>query len=488
MTVRVRFAPSPTGPLHIGGLRTALYNYLLARANGGKFILRVEDTDRERSRSQYEEEQREALVWAGVNWDEGPGKEEGSSQGPYRQSERLPFYQKYADQLIEDGKAFYCFCTEEELAEIKEQAIRENRPPHYDGRYRHYPKAQALQRINAGERPVVRFKVPMKSYVLQDLVRGRVVFPENMVGDFVIMRSNGLPVYNFCCVVDDWLMRITHVVRGEDHLSNTIRQLMLYEALGESPPQFAHVSLLIGQDRQKLSKRQGAVSVDYYRQQGLLPQALTNYLCLLGWSHPEGKDIFQLEEIASIFETGRLTKASAIYDVEKLKYINGQHLRQLSDQDLFGQCRQALNEGEDEGHPFYQQSEEWQRQCLDLFKQQIHVISELPPLLDDLFRTDRAEDKECEEILNWQTTPPILNYLKGDIEGLVVKGQTFASEGDFNKWVEYIKKTLKIKGKFLFKGMRAVLTGKGHGPELKDIIPLTPLLVLKQRIENLLGP
>ena len=485
MTVRVRFAPSPTGPLHIGGLRTALYNYLLARANGGTFILRIEDTDQERSERQYEEEQKAALKWVGMEWDEGPGREEGSSCGPYRQSERLSFYQKYAHQLVEEDKAFYCFCTEEELREMKEQAIRENRPPHYDGRYRHYPKAQAIQRMNGGERPVVRFKVPMKSYILQDLVRGRVVFPENMVGDFVIIRSNGLPVYNFCCVVDDWLMGITHVIRGEDHLSNTIRQLMLYEALDETPPQFAHVSLLIGQDRQKLSKRQGAVSVDYYRQQGLLPEALTNYLCLLGWSHPEGKDIFQLKEIVSIFETARLTKASAIYDVEKLKHINGQHLRQLSEKEIFLQCRQVL----DEGHPFYEQSEEWQRQCLELFQKQIHVISELPPLLNDLFRTDRdaKEDKECEEILNWKTTSLILSYLRGEVEGLVAQDEMFPRVQDFNQWTEHIKKVFKIKGKPLFKGMRAVLTGQGHGPELKDIIPLTPLLVLKHRIENLLG-
>lgn len=483
MTVRVRFAPSPTGYLHIGGLRTALYNYLLAQARGGKFVLRIEDTDRERSELQYEKLQMAALKWAGINWDEGP--ETTGQYGPYRQSERLPLYQQYARQLIEEGKAFYCFCTAAELAEMKEQAVKENRPPHYDGRYRHYSHSQAVQRIAAGERPVVRFKVPMKSYVLQDLVRGRVVFPENMVGDFVIMRSNGLPVYNFCCVVDDWLMKITHVIRGEDHLSNTVRQLMLYEALGAATPQFAHVSLLIGQDRQKLSKRHGAVSVDHYRQQSFLPQALANYLCLLGWSHPEEKDVFQLVDIAKIFDTGRLTKAAAIYDVAKLQYINGQHLRKLSDQEALQQCQETIA---DKHHPFYQQSREWQLQCLGLLKQQIQLFSELPPLLDDLFRTERADDPELPEILSWETTPPILNYLQAEVDRLIALGKKFLEEDDFNRWSEHIKKALKIKGKPLFKGMRAALTGKGHGPELKYFIPLTPLSVLKHRMENLLAP
>ena len=473
MGVRVRFAPSPTGHLHIGGLRTALYNFLLAKARGGKFILRVEDTDQERSEQRYEQEQIAALKWAGVDWDEGP----------YRQSERLHWYQKYAEQLIDQGKAFYCFASEAELAEMKQRAVKENRPPHYDGRYRHYPKQEALQRIAAGERPVVRFKAPIRSYILQDLVRGRVVFPEHMVGDFVILRSSGLPVYNFCCVVDDWLMEITHVIRGEDHLSNTVRQLMLYEALGAQAPKFAHVSLLIGPDRQKLSKRHGAVSVDYYRQQAFLPEALVNYLCLLGWSHPREKEIFQLTEIAELFNTERFTKSAAIYDMEKLRYINGQHLRQFSAQELLSRCREFIASE----HPFYHYSEEWQMHCLQLLKDQMQLPSECLPLLDDVLGTEGTGDQELPEILSWPTTSLIADYLQGEVKCLLAQGQEFPLAEDFARWQKHIKCEFKVKGKQLFKGMRAVLTGRGHGCELKDLIPLTPLTVLQCRVQHLLG-
>ncbi|MCY4644918.1 MAG: glutamate--tRNA ligase [Bacteriovoracales bacterium] len=479
MTVRVRFAPSPTGHLHIGGLRTALYNFLLAKSQGGSFILRIEDTDQERSEKKYEALQMEALRWAGIDWDEGPG--EGPC-GPYRQSERLSFYKKYADRLIEEDKAFYCFCTDEELAEMKEKAVKENRPPHYDGRYRNYPKSEALQRIAAGEKPAVRFKASLKSFILEDLVRGRVVFPENMVGDFVIVRSNGLPIYNFCCVVDDWLMKITHVVRGEDHLSNTVRQLMLYEALDASRPQFAHVSLLIGQDRQKLSKRHGVVSVDHYRQEGFLPEAMTNYLCLLGWSHPQEKEIFSQNEVVDLFDTTRFTKASAIYDLEKLKYINGQHLRRLSNEDILKRCEKFFPKN----HPFFDGSNSWKIQCISFFKDQVQFFNQLPGLLDDLFRIDSRGDDEDElkAIRGLESTPVMATYLKSEIERLLSENKAFAQKDDFSHWMTHIKKELKIKGKPLFKGMRAVLTGAAQGPELVGLIPLTPLSVLKDRMKR----
>ena len=473
--MRVRFAPSPTGYLHIGGLRTALYNFLLAKASGGTFILRIEDTDRERSDARYEELQKDDLKWVGLQWDEGP----------YRQSERSDIYQQYANQLIDQGKAFYCFCSEQELEQMKHQAERENRPPHYDGRYRDYPKSEALQRIAAGEKPVVRFKAPLKSYVLKDMVRGRVVFPENMVGDFVIIRSNGQPVYNFCCVVDDWLMKVSHVVRGEDHLSNTVRQLMLYEAFhvtGKELPQFAHVSLLIGEDRQKLSKRHGVVSVSHYREQGFLPHALANYLCLLGYSLPSGHEVFEIDEIISSFDPSRFTKASALYDREKLRYINGQHLRKLSAQDLLFQCKGFIPED----HCFYRQSNDWQLRCLDFFKEQAQVLKDFLPLMDGVFATRMEVDSEYREILSWQTTRPIFDYLRGEVLRLVAEKRDFIRGEDFDSWLVHIKGELKVKGKPLFKGMRAALTGRGHGPELRDLMPITPLKVLKERMDHLL--
>jgi glutamyl-tRNA synthetase len=290
MTVRVRFAPSPTGYLHIGGARTAMYNYLFAKAMGGKYILRIEDTDLERSKREFEDSQIGDLKWLGLVHDEGP--DVGGEYGPYRQSERGHIYASWAQKLIDTEHAYYCFCSEEELTAKKELANLEKRAPHYDGKCRNLSLDEATSRLAAGEEAVIRFKAPRKAYVFNDHVRGRVVFPEGMVGDFVVMRANGVPVYNYAVVVDDASMKISHVIRAEEHLPNTLRQLMLYEAFNETPPEFAHVSLLIGEDRQKLSKRHGATSVNMYKDMNYLPDALLNYLLLLGWSHPEDKDVF----------------------------------------------------------------------------------------------------------------------------------------------------------------------------------------------------
>ncbi len=476
MTVRVRFAPSPTGYLHIGGLRTAIYNYLFAKKHGGELILRVEDTDQERSKKEYEALQISDLKWAGLDWAEGPDK--GGDYGPYRQSERYHIYTEFADKLIDEGKAYYCFASEQEIEEMKQKAMKENRPPHYDGRYRNFPKDEALQRIASGEKPVVRFKAPLKSYVLNDDVRGRVVFPENMVGDFVIMRSNGLPVYNFCCVVDDMLMKITHVIRGEDHLSNTVRQLMVYEALEAPLPHFAHVSLLIGEDRQKLSKRHGATSVNQYREQNYLPDALCNYLCLLGWSHPDEKDVFKLNEIENVFDSNRFTKAAAIYDIEKLKYINGQHIKLMSSEEILEKVTGLLPKD----HLFHQQSDSWKKATVELFKDQLHFFSEFPEKLVEIFSQDISLDDELKDVLSWESTGTIIQYLEAEL--LKLDGD-FAKLEDFENWSAHIKKDLKIKGKQLFKGIRAALTGRGHGPELKFIIPLTPKAVIQNRMEKL---
>ncbi|MEX1099418.1 MAG: glutamate--tRNA ligase, partial [Bacteriovoracaceae bacterium] len=265
MSIRVRFAPSPTGYLHIGGARTALYNYLFAKANNGKFIVRVEDTDLERSSKEFEQKQLDDLKWLGIDYDIGPGKED--EFGPYRQSERLEIYKKEAKRLLEEGKAFYDFCSEAELEQMREKSQSEGTPA-YTGKWReekHWDEAK--KRVESGEKAPIRFLVPDRDYSFEDKVRGTVKFPKGMVGDFVILRSNEAPVYNFCNVVDDHLHQITHVIRGEDHVNNTLRQLMIYEALGAQPPVFAHVSLLIGEDRQKLSKRHGATSVTLYREE-----------------------------------------------------------------------------------------------------------------------------------------------------------------------------------------------------------------------------
>ncbi len=477
MSVRVRFAPSPTGYLHIGGARTALYNYLFARAQKGTFVLRLEDTDAERSTKEYEDSQMEDLNWLGLGYDEGPKKP--GDVGPYRQSERLHLYKEYADKLIDQGKAFYCFCTEEDLEIIKEKAIRDGKSPHYPGTCHCVSKEEAVKRIEAGEKAVVRFKVPPKEYVLEDKVRGKVTFPKDMVGDFVLLRSDGFPVYNYCCVVDDWLMKITHVIRGEDHLNNTLRQLMVYEALEAQPPVFAHVSLLVGKDRQKLSKRHGATSVTHYREETYLPDAMVNYLTLLGWSHPDEKEVFNLDELEHIFTIDRFSKAPAVFDLEKFRWINGQHLRTLPIKDLVKRTSHFIKDD----HPFNLQTQGWKEKCLELFKDQINFFGEMKEHLDNLFSKDPMPDEEWGDIKCWESTVLIAEYLKEQLEK--VDGP-FIEEEQLNEWMTHIKKSMKVKGKFLFKGVRAILTTKGHGPDLKKLTTLTPVDVLRARVEKIL--
>lgn len=478
MTVRVRFAPSPTGYLHIGGARTAMYNFLFARAMGGKYILRIEDTDTDRSKREYEESQIGDLKWLGLTHDEGP--DVGGEFGPYRQSERGHIYKSWTNKLIEEGKAFHCFCTEEELAAKKEKAEADKGIQHYDGTCRHLNKADVEAKHAAGKESVVRFKAPLKDYSFVDKVRGKVTFPEGMIGDFVIMRANGIPVYNFAVVVDDASMKITHVVRAEEHLPNTLRQLMLYEAFGVTPPEFAHASLLIGEDRQKLSKRHGATSVNMYRDMNYLPKAMLNYLLLLGWSHPEELDVFDVFELGKLFNLDRFIKAPAIYDITKLNYINGQHLRKLPLETIVNEVEKTLPAE----HLFHKQSMEWKLNCVNIFKEKMDFFKDLAPLVTILFETIISDEKDYLEAKSWETTPKIREYIKGELQSIKASGKTFVSADELNRWSEHIKGELKIKGKPLFMGMRAVLTHQAHGTDLKFIIPLTPIDVLLERINQ----
>lgn len=478
MTVRVRFAPSPTGYLHIGGARTALYNYLYAKAVGGTFVLRIEDTDLERSNAEYEKLQIDDLKWLGINHDEGPDKP-NPKYGPYRQSERLDIYMKYAQQLIDKGQAYYDFCTEEELEAMKAKSEAEGSDPHYSGKWReeaHFAEAKA--RVAAGEKTAIRFKAPKKAYTLNDKVKGSVTYPDNMVGDFVIMRSNGLPTYNYCCVIDDHLMDITHVIRGEDHLNNTVRQLMIYEALNAKTPEFAHVSLLIGHDRQKLSKRHGATSVNLYRNEHYLPEAMCNYLCLLGWSHPTERDIFDKQDIVEVFSLERFSASAAMYDIEKLKWVNSEHIKKMDNASLI-----TLIEKEPETDFFAKQSPEWKNACVELLKKYAQFTTDFPKLVNELILNDNPEKTDAfKEILSWETTPKIMSFIAEEV-GKV--SSTFVTEAQMNEWMEHVKKNMGVKGKPLFQGVRAALTGHDHGPDLKFLIPLTPVNVLKNRVAHL---
>ena len=478
MTVRVRFAPSPTGYLHIGGARTALYNYLYAKAVGGTFVLRIEDTDLERSKAEYEALQIADLEWLGIIHDEGPDKP-NPKYAPYRQSERLNLYMKYAQELINKGLAYYDFCTDEELEEMKERAIKELRDPQYEGKWKDPAyNNEALSKLAAGEKGAIRFRAPNKSFVLNDRVKGQVVYPEGMVGDFVIVRSNGLPVYNYCCVVDDVLMEITHVIRGEDHLSNTLRQLMIYEALNAKVPEFAHVSLLIGADRQKLSKRHGATSVHLYRTENYLPEAMCNYLTLLGWSHPEERDIFDKTDIQDIFNLDRFSTSPAIYDLVKLKWVNGQHIKKMDNQELI-----KLIENLPESDFFKQQTMNWKLAATEMLKGHAEFLSDFTKLIHELILSETIEMNDpLKDILSWETTPKIINYIADQVHNLATD---YITEVQMNGWMDHVKKEMGIKGKPLFMGVRAALTGRDHGPDLKFLIPLTPTTVLKKRTELL---
>ncbi|POB12120.1 glutamate--tRNA ligase [Sulfobacillus sp. hq2] len=324
--VRVRYAPSPTGTLHIGGARTALFNYLFARHHHGRFILRVEDTDQARLVEGSEESMMRGLKSLGLVWDEGP--DVGGDYGPYHQSERLARHKAALQQLLDAGQAYRCYCTPEELAEERARQEALKQPPRYSGKCRMRPQDDPIH--TSGKPFVVRMKVPEEgTTVVQDLIRGPVTFENRILGDFVLAKSDGTPVYNFAVVLDDYDMAITHVIRGEEHLSNTPKQILVYQALNLDLPAFAHVPMILAPDHTKLSKRHGATSVEEYRQQGILPEALTNYLLLLGWSAPDDTEIMTLEQAAQWFDLDRVQHTAAIYDIKKLEWMNSQYLRLL---------------------------------------------------------------------------------------------------------------------------------------------------------------
>jgi glutamyl-tRNA synthetase len=328
MSVRVRFAPSPTGFLHVGGARTALYNYLFARAHGGTFVLRVEDTDAARSTEESVGAILDGLRWLGLAWDEGPGV--GGDHGPYFQSERRASYDRATSRLLASGHAYRCWCTPAELAARRSEQLEQGGEPRYDGRCRALPPAEHERLLAAGAPHVVRFALPLTGEVAwDDVVRGRVAFQNDVLDDFVLVRSDGLPTYNFACVVDDLEMAITHVIRGDDHISNTPRQLLIYQALGAPPPVFAHASMILGPDGKRLSKRHGATSVEAFGDLGIVPEGMVNFLALLGWALDGQQELFSLAELERVFRLERVNPNPAVFNTEKLEWVNAQHLKML---------------------------------------------------------------------------------------------------------------------------------------------------------------
>lgn len=381
--VRVRYAPSPTGYPHVGNIRTALFNWLFARHTGGSFIVRIEDTDTARTVPGAEEVILESLRWLGLEWDEGPGK--GGEYGPYRQSERLEYYQKAARQLIEQGDAYHCYCTSERLEEMRSAQIASKQPPGYDRRCRELENRERAETYGECPHPVVRFKAPLEgSTAFYDELRGEVAFENRSIDDFIILKADGFPTYHLASVVDDHRMLISHVMRAEEWISSAPKHLLLYRALGYRAPQFAHLPMILGPDRSKLSKRHGAVSITQYREEGYLPQAMVNFLALLGWSLDDRTDIINLETLVDCFSLERIGKTAAVFNREKLDWMNGVYIRSLSLDDL---VRQAM--------PFLEQylpdsvarplDEEYVKTVMPLIHERAKTLREIPQLVDFFF-------------------------------------------------------------------------------------------------------
>ena len=374
--VRVRFAPSPTGYLHIGGARTALFNWLFAHKMGGKLILRIEDTDTERLKEDSVSQILTSLKWLGINWDEGP--EVGGDCGPYYQSERLPIYKKYAEQLLEQGKAYYCFCSAADLEAQREKQRAAKQPFRYARTCRDLPVEEAKARAAAGESYSVRVKIPVEGTItVHDLIHGDVTFNMDQFDDFVIVKSNGMPTYNFAVVVDDHLMGMTHVLRAEEHLSNTPKQLLIYEALGWEPPKFGHMPMILAPDRSKLSKRHGATSVEEFRSQGYLAEAIVNYLTLLGWGPGDERELFTLQETVKLFELEQMSKKAAIYDTKKLTWMNGQYLSELPLEKILPEAKPFFIKGGFVTEDWFATHEEYFAKLVDVVRVRVKTLQEV---------------------------------------------------------------------------------------------------------------
>ncbi|WP_427113037.1 glutamate--tRNA ligase [Megasphaera sueciensis] len=465
--VRVRFAPSPTGPFHIGGARSALFNYLVAKHTNGKFVLRIEDTDQKRSTRESEENIKASLQWLGINWDEGI--DVGGLYGPYRQMERLDLYQKYTDQLIAEGKAYYCFCTPEELEVERQAQMDKGETPVYSGKCRDLPKETIEQYLREGRPHVVRIVTPKNEILaVDDLVRGHVEFDSNIVGDYVIVKSDGIPVYNYCVVLDDALMHITHVIRAEEHLSNTPRQLVLYHALGFPVPQFAHVSLILGKDKKKMSKRHGATSVEQYKNMGYLPEALFNFLGLLGWTPDSDQEIFSKEELIEQFSLDRVAKNPAVFDIEKLNWINFHYMKQLNEDQLYAICLPHLQAAGYVAEKPDMEESAWLKQMIWALREHVQYGAQIVEPAKVFFTEDyMPENEETAAVLQEETAPAVLEMFRQELLSLPA-----VTPDTVQPLFKKIQKGLKIKGKFVYMPIRVAVTGVMHGPDLNVIVAL----------------
>ena len=468
--VRVRYAPSPTGHLHIGNARTALFNYLFARHHDGDFIIRIEDTDQKRNIEDGEKSQLDNLAWLNIDWDESPAKP--GAYGPYRQSERKDIYQPLVDQLLASNLAYKCYCTEEELEAERESQRSRGQIPRYNGKCAHLTPEQQAAKEAEGITPVVRFRVPKgEEYTFDDIVKGNITFESDSVGgDFVILKRDGMPTYNFAVAVDDHLMKITHVLRGDDHIANTPKQLMIYEAFGWTPPRFGHMTLIINTETgKKLSKRDETILqfIEQYRELGYLPEAMFNFISLLGWSPVGEEEIFSQEELIKIFDADRLGKSPAAFDNKKLEWISNQYMKQLDRKTMAEMALPYLIEaGLVEENPTAEK-QAWVEELVSLYQPQMSYAKEIVELSSLFFNDTLSFDESAKEVLSDEQVPEVLEAFKTQLKEL--------EEFDvptIKKAIKAVQKETGAKGKKLFMPIRVAVSGQMHGPELAETILL----------------
>lgn len=472
MSVRVRFAPSPTGFVHIGSLRTALYNYLFAQKNNGKYILRVEDTDRNRYVEGAIEGMLTSMEWAGVNHDEGVVLNDGNLEqkgdfGPYIQSERLDIYKEYINTLLENGKAYYCFCSKERLDAVREEQREKGLTAGYDGHCRDLSKEEVEAKLEAGQPYVIRLKLPEnKDIKFTDIVRGDVVVNTADLDDQVLMKSDGFPTYHFAVIVDDHLMGITHIIRGEEWLPSTPKHVYLYEAFGWDAPQYVHLPNILNSDHKKLSKRQGDVAVEDFLKKGYLPEGLVNYIALVGWSPEDNQEIFSMEELKEKFSLKRISKSGGVFDVNKLNWVNGHYIREASVERITDLAIPYLIEAgyitEDDSKERY----DWLKDLVSVLQDRISYVAEIKEKANIFFTPEiELKDDESKELIKVEHLPQLLDAFEAKVKEAEAIDEVFGK-----KVFKEIQKETGIKGPNLFKPIRVVLTGEVHGPDLPLVI------------------
>lgn len=481
--IRVRYAPSPTGHLHIGNARTALFNYLFARSTGGQFIIRIEDTDLKRNIAGGEESQLKYLKWLGMDWDESI--DIGGEYGPYRQSERLDIYKELYDQLLEKDLAYKCYCTEEEIEAEREEQVSRNETPHYSGKCRHLTDEDRERLALEGRKPSIRFAVPAgKILTFKDMVKDDVSFESDGIGDFVIVKKDGIPTYNFAVAVDDYLMKISHVLRGDDHITNTPKQLMIYDAFGWEPPIFGHMTLIVNESRKKLSKRDESIIqfIEQYEELGYLPEALFNFITLLGWSPVGEEELFSKEKLVEIFDAARLSKSPALFDQQKLAWMNNQYVKQIEVGKAVELALPHLVKSGRVSSELTESEMEWVTDLVSLYQEQMSFGAEIVSLSEIFFKDDIEFEAEAKEVLSEEQVPEVMQAFLQEVEAI----ENFQPE-EIKKAIKAVQKGTGHKGKKLFMPIRAAVTGQTHGPDLPKAISLLGKEKIKQRLESILS-